>query len=117
MELFPNFGISESERLYIIGNGFDLHHWIESGYSDFENWLRKNKNTRLVGLMDIFFSHKREFRMSGDSICRGTDPDTQDGAYGCQVPKGVWHTVEVIEPSVIYEGKDGKYGEDGSETY
>ena len=41
----------------------------------------------------------------------------QDGAYGCQVPKGVWHTVEVIEPSVIYEGKDKKYGEDGSEVY
>ena len=41
----------------------------------------------------------------------------EDGAYGCQVPKGVWHTVEVLEPSVIYEGKDKKYGEDGSETY
>ena len=40
-----------------------------------------------------------------------------EGKYGCQVPKGMWHTVEVIEPSVIYEAKDGKYGEDGSETY
>ena len=40
-----------------------------------------------------------------------------EGRYGCQVPKGVWHTVEVKEPSVIYEAKDGKYGEDGSETY
>ena len=40
-----------------------------------------------------------------------------EGKYGCQVPKGVCHTVEVIEPSVIYEAKDGKYGEDGSETY
>ena len=40
-----------------------------------------------------------------------------EGKYGCQVPKGVWHTVEVIEPSVIYEAKDGKYGEDGSENY
>lgn len=40
-----------------------------------------------------------------------------EGKYGCQVPKGGWHTVEVIEPSVIYEAKDGKYGEDGSETY
>ena len=29
--------------------------------------------------------------------------------YGCQVPKGAWHTVEVIEPSVIFEVKDGKY--------
>ena len=41
----------------------------------------------------------------------------EEGVYGCQVPKGVWHTVEVLEPSVIYEGKDKKYGEDGSETY
>ena len=41
----------------------------------------------------------------------------EDGTYGCQVPKGVWHTVEVLEPSVIYEGKDKKYGEDGSETF
>ena len=40
-----------------------------------------------------------------------------EGAYGCQVPKGMWHTVEVLEPSVIYEGKDGKYGEDGSEMF
>ncbi len=32
------------------------------------------------------------------------------------VPAGTWHTVEVLEPSVIYEAKDGKYGEDGSET-
>ena len=29
--------------------------------------------------------------------------------FGCQVPKGAWHTVEVIEPSVIFEAKDGKY--------
>lgn len=40
-----------------------------------------------------------------------------EGKYGCQVPKGVWHTVKVIYPSVIYEGKDGKYGLDGSETF
>ena len=41
----------------------------------------------------------------------------EEGVYGCQVPKGAWHTVEVLEPSVIYEGKDGKYGEDGSERF
>ena len=29
--------------------------------------------------------------------------------YGCQIPKGAWHTVEVIEPSVIFEAKDGAY--------
>lgn len=39
------------------------------------------------------------------------------GNYGCVVPQGAWHTVEILEPSVIYEAKDGKYGEDGSETF
>ena len=43
--------------------------------------------------------------------------DPTVGNYGCVVPQGVWHTVEVLEPSVIYEAKDGKYGEDGSETF
>ena len=38
-------------------------------------------------------------------------------ASECQKGKRLWHTVEILEPSVIYEGKDGKYGEDGSETY
>lgn len=32
-----------------------------------------------------------------------------EARYGCQIPKGVWHTVEVIEPSVIFEAKDGAY--------
>ena len=32
-----------------------------------------------------------------------------EGRHGCQVPKGAWHTVEVIEPSVIFEAKDGAY--------
>lgn len=32
-----------------------------------------------------------------------------EAKYGCQIPKGVWHTVEVIEPSVIFEAKDGAY--------
>ena len=38
-----------------------------------------------------------------------------EGKYGCQIPAGAWHTVEVFEPSVIFEAKDGRYGEDGSE--
>ncbi len=33
----------------------------------------------------------------------------EQGLYGVQVPMGVWHTVNVIEPSVIFEAKDGAY--------
>lgn len=32
-----------------------------------------------------------------------------EGQYGCQIPKGAWHTIEVLEPSVIFEAKDGAY--------
>ena len=28
-------------KLFIFGNGFDLHHGIESKYEDFKNWLYK----------------------------------------------------------------------------
>ena len=38
-----------------------------------------------------------------------------EGKFGCSIPKGTWHTVEVFEPSVIFEAKDRAYGEDGSE--
>lgn len=43
--------------------------------------------------------------------------DPSAGSYGCVVPAGSWHTVEVNEPAVIYEAKDGRYGEDGTETW
>lgn len=34
----------------------------------------------------------------------------REGKYGVQIPKGVWHTIEVLEPSAIFEAKDGAYG-------
>ena len=43
--------------------------------------------------------------------------DPSVGNFGCVVPADSWHTVEVLEPSVIYEANDGKYAEDGSETW
>lgn len=32
-----------------------------------------------------------------------------EGTYGIQVPKMVWHSIEVHEPSTIFESKDGAY--------
>lgn len=32
-----------------------------------------------------------------------------EGVYGAQIPKGVWHTVRVQEPSVLFEAKDGAF--------
>jgi cupin fold WbuC family metalloprotein len=35
--------------------------------------------------------------------------DPLNGNYGVQIPKGQWHTLVVVEPSVIFEVKDGPY--------
>ena len=43
--------------------------------------------------------------------------DPTIGNFGCVVPAGAWHTVEVLEPSVVLETKEGKYGEDGTESF
>lgn len=33
----------------------------------------------------------------------------REGKYGVQIPLGVWHSVNVKEPSTIFEAKDGAY--------
>lgn len=35
--------------------------------------------------------------------------DPAIGNYGVQIPRGQWHGIEVIEPSTIFEVKDGPY--------
>ena len=32
-----------------------------------------------------------------------------EGYFGIQIPPGTWHSINVIEPSVIFEAKDGAY--------
>lgn len=34
----------------------------------------------------------------------------REGKHGIQIPMGMWHSIEVFEPSVIFEAKDGAYG-------
>jgi cupin fold WbuC family metalloprotein len=34
----------------------------------------------------------------------------EEGKYGVNIPKGVWHTIEAMEPnSVIFECKEGPF--------
>ncbi len=35
--------------------------------------------------------------------------DPTAGNYGVQIPAGQWHGIEVLEPSAIFEVKDGPY--------
>ena len=57
----------------------------------------------LRGCMDEIFydDEKREtarFRLN-----------PRDGRYGLNIPAGQWHGIEVLEPTVIIEMKDGPY--------
>ena len=54
-------------------------------------------------IYDEYGNEMERHRLSADS-----------GPALCIVPAGAWHTVQVREPSVIFEAKDGRYGEDGS---
>ena len=44
----------------------------------------------------------------GSEIARFTR-DVRLGHYGMSIPRGMWHSVEVHEPTVIVEMKDGPY--------
>lgn len=35
--------------------------------------------------------------------------DSATGNYGIHIPKGQWHTIHILEPSAIFEVKDGPY--------
>jgi cupin fold WbuC family metalloprotein len=32
-----------------------------------------------------------------------------EAQYGIQIPKGVWHTIHVLAPSLTFDAKDGAY--------
>ena len=33
----------------------------------------------------------------------------EDGCYGVNIPKNVWHTLEAMEPSMLFECKEGPF--------
>ncbi len=41
--------------------------------------------------------------------CARYDICPAEGRFGLQIPKGMWHTVIVTEPCVMFEAKDGAY--------
>lgn len=45
------------KHLYIIGNGFDIHHEIPSGYQKFRDWLKKEKDWATLTAIDEIFGY------------------------------------------------------------
>lgn len=51
------------------------------------------------------------YEKDGEEFCEVARVELcpREGKYGVQIPQGVWHTIEVLEPSTIFEAKDGAY--------
>lgn len=43
-----------ASKLYIIGNGFDMHHGIKSGYSNYRKWLEENDSDLYERLREYY---------------------------------------------------------------
>lgn len=73
-------------------------------YEEVVTYGKAAPDTMPMGMNGQDITRKVEYReMQRIRLCPA------EGKYGCQVPKGAWHTVEVIEPSVIFEAKNGAY--------
>lgn len=59
-------------------------------------------------LEEIFYEPENEEMTEFKEIER-IELCPNQGKMGVQIPKDVWHTIEVKEPSVIFEAKDGAY--------
>lgn len=115
LELFLKFGVTENERLYVIGNGFDVHHEIESKYFHFRNWLQRKDNSRLIGLMDRFFSNRSDFwseiekalgEYDEESITEFCEPEADDDSkieHPTQWQAGVEDSTDYIFGSAMDE--------------
>ena len=81
-------------------------------------------NICLEGCLDVIFYEELPTVESGGPVHDGervTDETAfkevarfrlcpREKQYGIQIPKMAWHTIEVYEPSTIFEAKDGAYG-------
>lgn len=76
------------------------------------------------GRLDVVFyeeTNSKSGYVIAEDGCRFVEVDRyclypEGGRFGVQIPKGVWHSVEVVFPSCVIECKDGKYTSTGSVT-
>lgn len=57
----------------------------------------------LQGCMDVVIYDDHAVEIQRLRLC------PVEGRYGAQLPIGTWHSVEVYEPSTIFEAKDGAF--------
>lgn len=86
-----------TDTLYIIGNGFDLHHRIRSAYSDFGRFLAEN-DPETAALIEQYFCVDEDFWFEFEERLASFDSDTliQDAeqflvSYGAEDWSDAYH--------------------------
>lgn len=110
----PNDYSQRMLNILEIGTHVPIHRHLETSESTF----------CLQGNMDIIFYDLQPNNESDSNMCSMITIDGKkvnfyevcrvrlcpsEGKYGVQIPVGTWHSVEVYEPSTIFEAKDGAY--------
>lgn len=49
------------------------------------------------------------FHADNGEVTSTFDLDPKSGRFGVNIPAGQWHSLRVVEPTVIFETKDGPY--------
>ena len=70
--------------------------------------IHRHRNTSastfvIRGRVDVLFWNDNK------EIIARYNLDPKNGVYGVNIPKNTWHSLEVLESSVIFEIKDGPY--------
>ena len=131
VDLHRQANVSERKR-----QAFDLRTTPEDGSQRMLNVLevgtqvpihRHLKSTEtnicIEGCLDVIFYEELPTVVDGGAVHDGERAidesqfvetarfrlNPKEGNYGIQIPKMAWHTIEVHEPSTIFEAKDGKY--------
>ena len=68
-------------------------------YEEIDDVRCQKDDVRCVEEDEVLFKETARFR-----VC------PREKVYGIQVPNSAWHSIEVHEPSTIFEAKDGAYG-------
>lgn len=83
---------SPAKHLYVIGNGFDLHHGAESGYKKFRRYLYR-RSPQTVGFFDLYFGPRsldRSFSTPVGWFWCMQPYEYRHGEYGLRYPIATW---------------------------
>lgn len=67
-----NYGIN---KLYVLGNGFDLHHDIKCSYQNFKYWLSRNRKPVYANLKRLYRNINHDWWSAFEENLANFDPD------------------------------------------